>query len=383
MAYHLLAALVAIALILGVLWDAFETIVLPRSVTRPVRLTRAFYRLTWATWTRLAGAMHGGRLDGHEPVSRREALLSYYGPIALLLLLGIWAIGLIVGFGLLQWSLGSALVTRPGGHLGFWTDVYMSGTTFFTLGIGDVTPRSGAAEVVTVFESGIGFAFLALVIGYLPILYQNFSRREMNISLLDARAGSPPSAVEMLRRNSQALQTDIVIQFLREWEAWCAQLLETHLSYPAVAYFRSQHENQSWLAALTTILDACALAIIGVDGMGPAARHQAQLSFAMARHAAVDLSQIFDMPPTPPDPDRLPPEDLARLREILAGAGVPLTPGIDADLRLAALRRLYEPYVHALAVHLLMPLPGWLPLPGAHDDWQTTAWDKATTKVLF
>ena len=107
-------------------------------------------------------------------------------------------------------------------------------------------------------ESGMGFAFLALVIAYLPALNQSFSRREVSISLLDARAGSPPTASEMFRRHGHDHGMEALRQLLHEWERWSAELLEGHLSYPVLAYFRSQHDNQSWLAALTAILDTCA-----------------------------------------------------------------------------------------------------------------------------
>ncbi len=153
----------------------------------------------------------------------------------------------------------STLAAADGQH-GFFTDLYMSGTTFFTLGLGDVVPRSDLARFLTVVEAGIGFAFLAVVIGYLPILYQAFSRREVEVSLLDARAGSPSSAVELLRRHAGVEGADDLCQLLRGWEHWSAELLESHLSYPSLGYFRSQHEHQSWVAALTTILDACARA---------------------------------------------------------------------------------------------------------------------------
>ena len=366
---HVVGGVVAFILIAGVLWDAFETVVLPRRVVRPVRLTRTFYRATWTAWLWLARHMRGG--GEAEASSPRETFLAFYGPLALILLLTVWAGALIVGFGTLQWALGSHLATNHG-TVGYGKDLYMSGTNFFTIGLGDVTPTSADAEALTVIEGGTGFGFLALVIGYLPILYQAFSRREVNISLLDARAGSPPSAVELLRRNSIQTRTDAVAIFLRDWEGWAAQLLESHLSYPSLAYFRSQHENQSWLSALTTVLDACALVMLGIDEVP---RREAELTFAIARHAAVDLSQIFNEPPREPEPDRLPPERLVELRALLAGAGLRLSEGPEADARLRGLRRLYEPYVGALSWHLKMELPDWLPPEGSADDWQTTAWD--------
>lgn len=375
---RLLAAAPALVLIFGILWDAFETVVLPRRVVRPIRLTRMFFRGTWAVWRTLARLFPGDGPGEHESSSPRESFLGLFGPLALILLLTIWAAGLVLGFGVLQWALGSALAPEAG-HPGFGADLYMSGTTLFTLGLGDVVPRSGLARAVTVIQSGIGFGFLALVIGYLPVLYQAFSRREENISLLDARAGSPPSAVELLRRNCSVKESASLVAFLRDWEGWAAQLLESHLSYPTLAYYRSQHENQSWLAALTAILDVCALIVTGIDEIP---RRQAELTFAIARHAAVDLSQIFKVAPREPEPDRLPPEDFERMCQLLATAGLRFADEASAESRLRALRRLYEPYICSLGGLLVLSAPDWLPPPEAHDDWQTTAWDKASIKVM-
>ena len=248
-----IAAVCALALIVGVLWDAFETIILPRRVRRRLRLTSVIYRLTWTPWALLGRRLRRGR----------EGALSLYGPLALLFLLAVWAVILIIGFAVLQWALGSRLLS-PSGSISFGTDLYMSGTTFFTLGLGDVVPISPLSRAVTVLESGTGFAFLALVIGYLPILYQAFSRREVAISLLDARAGSPPTAAELLRRNAERGSVAALMSLLSDWEHWSAELLESHLSYPSLGYFRSQHEDQSWLASLTAILDVCALVLVGI-----------------------------------------------------------------------------------------------------------------------
>ena len=357
---HALAMVVALLLIFSVLFDAFETIILPRRIRRRVRITSTTYRLTWSPWAAIARHM--------KNPTRREGFLSFYGPLALLFLLFVWDVGLIVGFGLIQWALGSHLVLAGGGG-GFGVDLYMSGTTFFTLGLGDVVPRSGPARFATVAEAGLGFAFLAMVIGYLPILYQAFSRREVNVALLDARAGSPPTGVELVRRLGGEDGALLLTQILAEWERWASELLESHLSYPSLAYFRSQHENQSWLAALTTILDACALVMTGVEGIP---KQQARLTFAMARHAAVDLSQVFEADPKRNPRDCVTAEDLHRLRELLRSSGLALMEGPEAEAKLSHLRGLYEPYVSGLSDELLTPLPQWLPVAGARDDWQTS-----------
>jgi len=354
------AAILGILLITTVLWDAFETVVLPRRVARRFRLARLFYRFTWMPWSVVARRISG---------NWREAYLSFYGPLSLIFLLMVWAAVLILGFALLQWGLGSSVQTS-GETTNFGTDIYMSGTTLFTLGIGDVAPQSSLSRAITVIEAGAGFGFLALVITYLPVLYQAFSRREVNVSLLDARAGSPPSAVELLRRLDSNESTDSLGELLREWERWSAELLESHLSYPVLALYRSQHEHQSWLAALTTILDVSALVISGV---GSRSVRTAELTFAMARHAAVDLSQVFSTAPAAPSIDRLPSADFARVVEALRNDSSVISSEVLED-KLAALRRMYEPHVCALSSYLLMPLPSWLPADGP-DDWQSSPWE--------
>jgi hypothetical protein len=218
---HTLATIASLLLIVVVLWDTVETIVLPQRVSDRFRPARMFYRVTWIPWVAI------GRRVQNE--SRRQMHLSYYGPLSLLLLLLVWALTLIFGFGVLQWSLGSVLVVE-GGDRSFITDLYLSGTTFATRGLGDVIPLTRATRVAAVAEGGIGFGFLALVIGYLPVIYQAFSRREASISLLGARAGSPPSAGELLKRQGQPEHIDAQRQFLRDWEHWSADSLERHLS---------------------------------------------------------------------------------------------------------------------------------------------------------
>ena len=357
----LLVGICSILLIFGILWDVFEVIILPRRVSRRVRLTILIYLLTWKPWSLIARHM---RNDG-----RREGFLSFYGPLSLILLLVVWIIGLIVGFAMLQWSLGSS-VSGIGEASGFPTDLYMSGTTFITLGLGDVIPRTGLARLVTVIEAATGFGLLAVVIGYFPVLYQAFSQREANITLLDARAGSPPSAVEMLRRYGEDKDVNALNQFLREWERWGAELLESHLSYPALAYFRSQHDNQSWLAALTVILDVCTLVLTGIDGVPT---HQARLTFAIARHAAVDLSQVLRTPPPEYETKLVRTFNVMKIRKILKEAGMPMREGEAADEQLAKMRSLYESYVSTMADRLLMPLPPWIPTDSMQDDWLSSA----------
>jgi Ion channel len=366
-----LIIILSLALIVVVLWDAFETIVLPRRVTRRVRLTSLYYRVTWRPWRALCLGI-GTR-------KRREAMLSVFGPLSMLALLSLWAVGLILSFALLHWALGTQLQTPDAQH-NFGTYLYMSGVTFFTLGFGDVIPLMRLGRTLAVVEAGVGFGFLALIIGYLPVIYQGFSAREVNISLLDARAGTPPTAAELLRRHGRSDNMAALNELLKDWEHWGAELMESHLSYPVLCYFRSQHDNQSWLSALATILDTCALVMVGIDG---APNWQAQLTFAIARHAVVDISQIFSADPRRriDFKDRLGADETAHLRSSLAADRVPLRAGADADARLAQLRRMYEPYMNVLADYLAMPLPPWIHEKDVVDNWQTSAWETRSERV--
>jgi Ion channel len=359
------AFIAGVAIFLIVLWDAFEAIILPRRVTRKFRLARLFYKSTWKAW-KFGTSLISSR-------KTREALLGFYGPLSLIVLVGVWAVGLVFGFGLMQYGAGSAVI-MTGGQTGFLTDLYLSGTTFFTLGLGDVIPRSGLARGLVVAEAGFGFGFLAAMIGYLPFIYGSFSKREVDISLLDSRAGTPPTAGELLRRHSYAHGQEALRELLKDWERWSAELMESHLSYPVLAYFRSQHDNQSWVASLTAILDASALVMVGIEG---ACEKQAELTFAIARHAVVDLAQVFGTAPAQLPHDRLPPEGLRHIRDILLQHGLKLQDGVDADRRLHELRRMYEPYIHALAAYLNQTLPPWIPQKKGKDNWQTTGWGQS------
>jgi len=355
-------ALVAgVVCLLIVLLDAFQTIILPRRASGRFRLTRIFYVITWKPWVLFARRLPGAR--------NRETAFSYYGPLSLIFLLAVWAAAMVFGFGLIYYSLGSPfreLAQRPN----LRTDLYASGTNIFTLGLGDVTPDSPPARVLTILEAGTGLGFLAMVMGYFPVLYSAFSRREVSISLLDARAGSPPTAAELLRRHSYPGAEQSLTVLLIEWERWSAELLESHISYPLLCYFRSQHDNQSWLSALTAILDTSALLISGVRGEEA---RQAQLTFAMARHALVDLAQILSLKPRDNAADRLPPESYQRLFDLLCQSGMSVCHDSLSSERLREMRGLYEGYAEALSRHLFMPLPPWITEGPHRDDWMKVA----------
>src|SRR6202165_900256 len=354
---QILAALIGIVLVAGVLRDAFETIILPRRVSG-VRFSKVFYRLSWKPWRAVARRMPPGS-------DRRETLRSVYGPLSLLVLLVLWGILLICGFAFLLWA------ANFDGRLSALQHVYVSGTTFTTLGIGDFVPRTDLARLVTVVEAGTGFGFLAVVISHLPILYQSFPRRETAISMLDEWAGSPPSAGELFRRAVQAGEIEELRPLLNQWEEWTAELLESHLSYQVLSYFRSQHENQSWLAALTAMMDLSAVwQAARAEGRTWAARRL----YAIGRHALGDLSQVLEAAPRFDAPQRLTDTEVHLIHEELAKADVAVDFVTFQD-RLAKLRKGYEPYAFALSRELLMELPPWFRGDGHKDNWETTAWE--------
>jgi hypothetical protein len=360
---HFAAIIAGVVIIVVVLLDAFETVVLPRRVRRHFRITSVFYRNSWRRYAKLTSHI--------KSQAARESFFGYYGPLSLIVLLGLWAFCLIFGFALLEYGSGEHLLTNQ--PITFRLLMYHSGETFFTLGYGDITPASTLSRVLSVAEAGLGFGFLGVVIGYLPTIYSAFSRREIEISLLDARAGSPPSAAELLSRAASSQDHRTLDQLFRDWERWAAEVLESHLSYPVLSFYRSQHSNQSWLGALTVILDATSLVIAGIDGVN---NEQARWTFKMARHAVVDLAQVVNARYDPNAAGRLSAEDLATIRTQLADKGLRLRADADAETKLSQLRMQYEPYAIAIARNLYIPLPPWIRRDTVKDNWQAGPWDR-------
>src|ERR1035438_1673682 len=269
-----IAVIGSVVVLLVILHDAFEVMLLPRRVKSRLRIVRMFFRFTWLIWSRLA------RRIGSE--DRRHNYLSLYGPLSMVWLLVVWAGGLVVGFGTLYWALDPGQPVR----LSWPNEIYFSGVTFFTLGYGAVLPHTGTEKLLAVLEAGTGLGFIAIVIGYLPVLYQLFARREAKVIMLDATAGSPPSAMTLLVRHADGESLRELEDLLHEWQQWCAELMESQLSYPMLAFYRSQHDNQSWLAALTTIMDSCALLMVGFKGVRT---FRARLAFSTARQAVIEI----------------------------------------------------------------------------------------------
>jgi hypothetical protein len=338
---RIFGAVLGFVLLAVVASDAFEVMLLPRRVRRQLRPVRFYFRISWAAWTLVTARVRRDR--------RRDSLLSFYGPLSMVLLLSLWAFGLVLSFALLHWAIRD-------GNGTFLNALYLSGSTFFTLGYGDVVPNSQWGKALSVSESGAGLGYIAATIGYLPVLYQLFSKRETRVIQLDPRAGSPPAASTLLCRYSEAEAVDELYSLLKIWEEWSAELVESHLSYPMLSYYRSQHDNQSWLTALTCILDSSAILLTGIKGVKT---FQARMTFALGRLAAVELCRVFHLRPKGLAETRLPSRVFKMLDQDLAASGLLFSDSESAEQRLAALRATYEPFLAALSSHLLLGLAPW------------------------
>lgn len=356
-------AIVGFVVIAIVLLDALETIVLPRTVKRNLRLATVYFALL------SKGFVAIGNL---KPSPRRNQILVAFAPVSLIFLIVLWAVSLVFAFGLIGFGLQLRMVAH--GALSLSDYLYFSGVTFFTLGFGDLAPATTPGRFFAVAEAGTGLGFLALLIGYVPVVYQTVARREVAMLLLDSKAGSNPSAFELIRRHAEADAFVELVELLKDWERTSAELLESMLSFPFTAFYRSQHDEWSWLRSLTCVLDASALMIACAPedaSWAKELRFQAKATFAMARHAVVDIEYILGAPPNT-SVERLTPPQLAAIRSQF-GVCLALTPA-NLD-HLAELRRMYEPNVLGLAHLMIVDLPEWAPRESTPDNWETSAWD--------
>jgi hypothetical protein len=342
---HVLVGLAGGALIGLMLAEFFVAFMLPRRVKRDPRIARGIYGVLWRPWQWVAGRLSPAAGD---------TMLGFFGPLALLLQLAVWALGLMIGFACLQWAFGSHL--NPGAAGTFGDDLYFSSGDFLSAGV--AAPVSTATRAISLLEAATGIGVLFIVIGYLPSVYQAFSRREVAVSQLVPRAGSSPSAAGLLDRVVERGGHEDLVRYLREWEVWAAELMETHLSYPILAYYRSQHVSLNWLAALTTIVDTSAV-VIAAKPEGEA--EAAELTYAIGQHAFADLAHQFHARPHMKERGRLSDADFAILRSILERGVAELVDEETMRSRLDRLRHRYEPYALALAQALALSLPDWVP----------------------
>jgi hypothetical protein len=330
---RVLAGVIGAALIALLLSEFFVAFMLPRRVRRDPRIARRFNRYLWRPWRAVSRRLRPASAD---------TLLGLFGPLALLLELFVWVIGLMIGYGLLEWAVG-------GGAFG--DRVLSSSGVFLSAGS---TGGSAGLRIVELLEAATGLGVLFIVIGYMPAVYTGFSRRETAVSQLATRGGSPPAAGTLIHRSAGREHWRELERDLQSWEEWAAELMETHLSYPLLAFYRSQHVNQNWLAALTAMVDVAAFVkATSADGELEAA----DVTYRIGRHALADLALQFRLEGEPVD--RLSDADFDDLFGIFERSTAANVDRETARRRLDKLRSLYEPNAQALADFLALELPPW------------------------
>ncbi|HEX4143576.1 MAG TPA: potassium channel family protein [Pirellulales bacterium] len=333
----------------AVLWDGFATIVLPRTVTPSRRLSGRFNRWSWWLWSRAARRIKQDDL--------RLSFLSVYGPISVMLLLILWAGLMIVAFALIYQTMGQRFQASVG-PADFGTLLYMSGSTFLTLGIGDVTSADPIGRLFMILEASSGLIFLGLVITYMPLLHQAYAAREVYNLLIHSRLRGSPVAIQLLHRYSGPDRAEILRGHLRDAEHWMAETLQSHLAHPVLSFYRAQHWGESWLVSVATIMDTCTLVIVGGEGL-PAA--QARLTYQMGVRLLTDLTHALAIRIDHDCPTRVSEADIPVIAAAMQAAGLNLRLEQMRTLELLRLSREYEIYLIALSHWLMFPLTGWLP----------------------
>ena len=346
--------IIGVMLVALVLHDVFQSVVVPRWSSRRGRIAPLFIDRLWPLWRSMAARKPQG--DG------REDFLGTYAPLALMLILALWVGFLLCGFGLIFWGLRYRF--DPGIH-SYGEATYVAGVTLLTIGYGDYTPSDFLSRTFVVFAGASGLAVFALVISLLFTLYTAFERREVLCLALDARAGSPPSGVALLEAYSHLELLDTLPNFFEQWERWSAQVLQSHIAYPLLAFFRSSHDNQSWIAGLGAVLDGATLLITTVapcEKCGHKPIGAAQLMFRMGSHTVVDLSHWFGFRF---DEDEDAPVGVERgeweqARLQLQSAGFALRPADQAWPDFQKHRAQYAAGLNEMAKHLAAPPARWV-----------------------
>ena len=336
------AALVGgLALVTVTLVDAIGTLVAARGLTARWRPTRQFYWATWRLWRAVAR-----RLEGR----RQESYLSVYAPITLLLLLGMWLLGLLVGWSLVY----LAGESRLEGATGYGSLLYYSGTCLLTLGFGDILAQSTALRLAALAEAGTGVATMALAISYLPALYASYGRRESRLLTLDDPSGERIQPTAIIAIWAPGGDVERLYRFFGEWEHWTADILESHVSFPMLALFRSQHEGQSWITALGVVLDAAALTCAVVPG---ADQREPYFMYRRGRRALQEISMRLPQSHRPEASMERWQFDWAYER--ISSIGLPVRDPDEAWKRLIEYRSSYGQTLQALIDYLLAPAGFW------------------------
>ena len=276
-----LELILGLVVIGAVLNDVFQSVVVPRPVQGRLRIGRLLVVGLWRVWRYLADRR---RTD-------REHFLGIFAPLAVTTLLIVWIAVLILGFGLSLHALREQI--RPVPH-DFGEAVYFAAESLLTIGFGEFLATEGASRFLATAAGAAGLGTVALVVTFLFSLYGSFQRRETLVATLDAPAGAPPSGVTFLATHAALGMVDELPGTFAQWEAWAAEVLETHIAYPILAYFRSTHDNESWIGAIGAMLDAATLVLTTVEGVP---RGRAAMLHDIGNHLVEDLTQYFGLEP--------------------------------------------------------------------------------------
>ena len=335
--------LAGLVLLVLVVWDIFETIVVPRPTPSRLRLTRHVVPATWRAWRGLAIRTRTGL--------GRDALLGLFAPGAAILLLAFWLAALVVAYGLILFALRGELRPSPTNLV---EALYFAGTSVLTLGFGDFVADGGAARLVVLTAAASGLGVVALVITFLFSLFGSYQRREVMVVTLSARAKSPPSAITLLESYARLELVDQLPALFAEWERWTAEVLDTHVAYPLLGYFRSSHDNVSWISALGAVLDAAALVLTTIRDIP---RGQAEITKRVGAHLVEDITNNLHLTGDGSEVDR---EQFNEVYRRLETAGYALAPEADAWRSFERARGSYAGRLAALADYWATPATAWV-----------------------
>lgn len=276
---HSFFVTLGIIIVFVIIFDIFASVLVPRPVRSAFLVSAYLRRYTWWAWRSLS--------FGVQSPQRRELLLGIFAPLVMVLLLGAWVFGLILGFGFIFLGLQNGLRPVPE-DLG--VAMYYAGASVLTIGYGDIVSVQGLTRFFSIAAGVSGLATVAVVLTFLFSLFASFQRRETFVVMLDGRGSAPPSGVSLLETHAKLDLVDDLPRLFELGQTWCAEVLDTHLAYPVLCYFRSSHVDVSWLAALGSLLDAATLVTSTVENVP---RGQAALLHSVGSHLTHDLAKYF------------------------------------------------------------------------------------------